>query len=201
MFLLCFLCISILLTWLCQCFRSGNWSLCCASRVTPPDWCGRPQVTPGARPSASMTSSTDEGRSPTAPPNTLRTCSAWRSTNTKTDRSVLHSETETITLVGSVYLKFRKRQTCARVSLGQGLFSSVICPGLVMTNLTYGILPSFFWTLIMPIMWLVGCTVIYEVLKCILVAWWSSVCCRITDPDFHQHFYTDAVQRSGSTGL
>uniref|UniRef100_A0A3B5LZW4 3-keto-steroid reductase/17-beta-hydroxysteroid dehydrogenase 7 n=1 Tax=Xiphophorus couchianus TaxID=32473 RepID=A0A3B5LZW4_9TELE len=34
----------------------------------------------------------------------------------------------------------------------QGLFSSVICPGLVMTNLTYGILPSFFWTLIMPIM-------------------------------------------------
>ncbi|XP_005814986.1 3-keto-steroid reductase [Xiphophorus maculatus] len=37
----------------------------------------------------------------------------------------------------------------------QGLFSSVICPGLVMTNLTYGILPSFFWTLIMPIMWLI----------------------------------------------
>ena len=38
----------------------------------------------------------------------------------------------------------------------QGLFSSVICPGLVMTNLTYGILPSFFWTLIMPFMWLVS---------------------------------------------
>ncbi|KAM8726903.1 3-keto-steroid reductase/17-beta-hydroxysteroid dehydrogenase 7-like [Acanthopagrus schlegelii] len=37
----------------------------------------------------------------------------------------------------------------------QGLFSSVICPGLVMTNLTYGILPSFFWTLIMPFMWLI----------------------------------------------
>ncbi|XP_077471798.1 3-keto-steroid reductase/17-beta-hydroxysteroid dehydrogenase 7 [Stigmatopora argus] len=37
----------------------------------------------------------------------------------------------------------------------QGLFSSVICPGLVMTNLTFGILPSFFWTLIMPIMWLI----------------------------------------------
>nr|XP_057922639.1 3-keto-steroid reductase isoform X1 [Doryrhamphus excisus] len=37
----------------------------------------------------------------------------------------------------------------------QGLFSSVICPGLVMTNLTYGILPSFLWTLIMPIMWLI----------------------------------------------
>ncbi|CAK6952197.1 -keto-steroid reductase/17-beta-hydroxysteroid dehydrogenase 7-like [Scomber scombrus] len=37
----------------------------------------------------------------------------------------------------------------------QGLFSSVVCPGLVMTNLTYGILPSFFWTLIMPIMFLI----------------------------------------------
>ncbi|XP_051944608.1 3-keto-steroid reductase/17-beta-hydroxysteroid dehydrogenase 7-like isoform X2 [Hippocampus zosterae] len=36
-----------------------------------------------------------------------------------------------------------------------GLFSSVICPGLVMTNLTYGILPSCFWTFIMPIMWLI----------------------------------------------
>ncbi|XP_028448660.1 3-keto-steroid reductase isoform X2 [Perca flavescens] len=41
------------------------------------------------------------------------------------------------------------------LQLLQGLFSSVICPGLVMTNLTYGILPSFFWTLIMPIMWLI----------------------------------------------
>ncbi|XP_053185631.1 3-keto-steroid reductase/17-beta-hydroxysteroid dehydrogenase 7-like [Scomber japonicus] len=37
----------------------------------------------------------------------------------------------------------------------QGLFSSVVCPGLVMTNLTYGILPSFFWTLLMPIMFLI----------------------------------------------
>ncbi|KAF7664693.1 hypothetical protein LDENG_00169070 [Lucifuga dentata] len=37
----------------------------------------------------------------------------------------------------------------------QGLFSSVICPGLVMTNLTYGILPSFFWTLIKPVMYLI----------------------------------------------
>lgn len=37
----------------------------------------------------------------------------------------------------------------------EGLYSSVVCPGLVMTNLTYGILPSFFWTLIMPIMFLI----------------------------------------------
>ncbi|OCT85442.1 hypothetical protein XELAEV_18023609mg [Xenopus laevis] len=35
------------------------------------------------------------------------------------------------------------------------LYFSVVCPDLVMTNLTYGILPSFFWTLIMPIMWLI----------------------------------------------
>lgn len=37
----------------------------------------------------------------------------------------------------------------------QGLYSSVICPGLVMTNLTYGILPSFIWNLMMPVMWLI----------------------------------------------
>ncbi|XP_072429701.1 3-keto-steroid reductase/17-beta-hydroxysteroid dehydrogenase 7-like isoform X1 [Chiloscyllium punctatum] len=37
----------------------------------------------------------------------------------------------------------------------KGLFSSVVCPGLVLTNLTYGIFPSFFWTLITPIMWLI----------------------------------------------
>ncbi|XP_061540120.1 3-keto-steroid reductase/17-beta-hydroxysteroid dehydrogenase 7-like [Phycodurus eques] len=40
----------------------------------------------------------------------------------------------------------------------QGLYSSVICPGFVMTNLTYGILPSFpafLWTLLMPLLWLI----------------------------------------------
>uniref|UniRef100_H3AV50 3-keto-steroid reductase/17-beta-hydroxysteroid dehydrogenase 7 n=1 Tax=Latimeria chalumnae TaxID=7897 RepID=H3AV50_LATCH len=37
----------------------------------------------------------------------------------------------------------------------QGLYSSVVCPGLVMTHLTYGILPPFFWTLILPIMLLI----------------------------------------------
>ncbi|XP_070764928.1 3-keto-steroid reductase/17-beta-hydroxysteroid dehydrogenase 7 isoform X3 [Enoplosus armatus] len=39
----------------------------------------------------------------------------------------------------------------------QGLYSSVICPGFVMTNLTFGILPSFpafLWTLCMPVFWL-----------------------------------------------
>ncbi|XP_034036259.1 3-keto-steroid reductase [Thalassophryne amazonica] len=40
----------------------------------------------------------------------------------------------------------------------QGLYSSVICPGFVMTNMTYRILPSFptfLWTLLMPIFWLI----------------------------------------------
>ncbi|KAM3876142.1 3-keto-steroid reductase/17-beta-hydroxysteroid dehydrogenase 7 [Diretmus argenteus] len=40
----------------------------------------------------------------------------------------------------------------------QGLYSSVVCPGFVMTNLTYGILPSFpafLWTLLMPVFWLI----------------------------------------------
>ncbi|XP_074762892.1 3-keto-steroid reductase/17-beta-hydroxysteroid dehydrogenase 7 isoform X3 [Athene noctua] len=37
----------------------------------------------------------------------------------------------------------------------QGLYSSVVCPGLVMSNMTYGILPVFLWKLLMPIMWLI----------------------------------------------
>uniref|UniRef100_A0A8C3CPQ6 3-keto-steroid reductase/17-beta-hydroxysteroid dehydrogenase 7 n=1 Tax=Cairina moschata TaxID=8855 RepID=A0A8C3CPQ6_CAIMO len=37
----------------------------------------------------------------------------------------------------------------------QGLYSSVVCPGLVMSNMTYRILPVFLWTLLMPIMWLI----------------------------------------------
>lgn len=50
---------------------------------------------------------------------------------------------------------YHNMAVCLLSSLPQGLFSSVICPGLVMTNLTYGILPSFLWSLIMPIMYLV----------------------------------------------
>ncbi|KAK7889215.1 hypothetical protein WMY93_024775 [Mugilogobius chulae] len=40
----------------------------------------------------------------------------------------------------------------------QGLFSSVTCPGFVMTNLTYRVfpsLPAFFWTLLLPFFWLI----------------------------------------------
>ncbi|XP_007935946.1 3-keto-steroid reductase/17-beta-hydroxysteroid dehydrogenase 7 [Orycteropus afer afer] len=36
----------------------------------------------------------------------------------------------------------------------QGLYSSVVCPGTVLTNLTYGILPPFVWTLLVPFIWL-----------------------------------------------
>uniref|UniRef100_A0A6I8NCC7 3-keto-steroid reductase/17-beta-hydroxysteroid dehydrogenase 7 n=1 Tax=Ornithorhynchus anatinus TaxID=9258 RepID=A0A6I8NCC7_ORNAN len=37
----------------------------------------------------------------------------------------------------------------------QGVYSSVTCPGTVLTKLTYGILPPFVWTLLAPILWLV----------------------------------------------
>lgn len=36
----------------------------------------------------------------------------------------------------------------------QGLFSSVACPGTMLTNMTYGIVPSFLWTLMLPLIWL-----------------------------------------------
>ncbi|XP_008047300.1 3-keto-steroid reductase isoform X1 [Carlito syrichta] len=36
----------------------------------------------------------------------------------------------------------------------QGLYSSVVCPGTVLTNMTYGILPPFLWTLLIPVIWL-----------------------------------------------
>ncbi|XP_043819643.1 3-keto-steroid reductase/17-beta-hydroxysteroid dehydrogenase 7 isoform X1 [Dromiciops gliroides] len=36
----------------------------------------------------------------------------------------------------------------------QGLYSSVVCPGTVLTNLTYGILPPFIWMLLTPVIFL-----------------------------------------------
>ncbi|XP_032082551.1 3-keto-steroid reductase [Thamnophis elegans] len=36
----------------------------------------------------------------------------------------------------------------------QGLFSSVMCPGVVMTNMTYEMLSPFFWKLLFPLLWL-----------------------------------------------
>ncbi|KAK3759422.1 hypothetical protein RRG08_009095 [Elysia crispata] len=33
----------------------------------------------------------------------------------------------------------------------QGIYSHSICPGLVQSNMTYGILPNWFWTLILPL--------------------------------------------------
>lgn len=41
-------------------------------------------------------------------------------------------------------------------SVPQGLYSNVACPGTMLTNLTYGILPAFVWTLLMPMIWLVS---------------------------------------------
>uniref|UniRef100_A0A8C5KBS3 3-keto-steroid reductase/17-beta-hydroxysteroid dehydrogenase 7 n=1 Tax=Jaculus jaculus TaxID=51337 RepID=A0A8C5KBS3_JACJA len=37
----------------------------------------------------------------------------------------------------------------------KGLYSSVVCPGTVLTNMTYGILPPFVWTLLLPVIWLI----------------------------------------------
>jgi 17beta-estradiol 17-dehydrogenase/3beta-hydroxysteroid 3-dehydrogenase len=36
----------------------------------------------------------------------------------------------------------------------KGIYSHTTCPGLVMTNMTYGILPSWCWFLLLPILWL-----------------------------------------------
>ncbi|XP_054443553.1 3-keto-steroid reductase/17-beta-hydroxysteroid dehydrogenase 7 [Pteronotus mesoamericanus] len=36
----------------------------------------------------------------------------------------------------------------------QGVFSSVVCPGTMVTNLTCEIIPHFLWTLLTPIIWL-----------------------------------------------
>ncbi|KAG8436507.1 hypothetical protein GDO86_007564, partial [Hymenochirus boettgeri] len=37
----------------------------------------------------------------------------------------------------------------------QRVYSTVVCPGLVVTNLTRSIMPPLFWKLVIPIMWLV----------------------------------------------
>ncbi|XP_003225494.2 3-keto-steroid reductase/17-beta-hydroxysteroid dehydrogenase 7 [Anolis carolinensis] len=36
----------------------------------------------------------------------------------------------------------------------RGLYSTVVCPGVVMTNMTYEILSPFLWKLLFPILWL-----------------------------------------------
>ncbi|CAG5121526.1 unnamed protein product [Candidula unifasciata] len=36
----------------------------------------------------------------------------------------------------------------------QNVYSHVMCPGLVMSNLTYEILPQWFWVLVLPFLWL-----------------------------------------------
>lgn len=36
----------------------------------------------------------------------------------------------------------------------KNVYSHTACPGLVMTNLTYGILPDWIWLLLLPILWL-----------------------------------------------
>ncbi|XP_036090611.1 3-keto-steroid reductase/17-beta-hydroxysteroid dehydrogenase 7 isoform X4 [Rousettus aegyptiacus] len=45
-------------------------------------------------------------------------------------------------------------QLGCREDRDKGLYSSVACPGTMLTSMTYGILPAFVWTLLMPIIWL-----------------------------------------------
>ncbi|NXJ21387.1 DHB7 reductase, partial [Dicrurus megarhynchus] len=60
----------------------------------------------------------------------------------------------------------------------QGLYSSVVCPGLVMSNMTYRILPVFLWKLLMPIMWLVSrCTAAFVKAPLGRFARRTSLCC------------------------
>uniref|UniRef100_H0X3V3 3-keto-steroid reductase/17-beta-hydroxysteroid dehydrogenase 7 n=1 Tax=Otolemur garnettii TaxID=30611 RepID=H0X3V3_OTOGA len=65
-----------------------------------------------------------------------------QSTNSSSPGSLAH----TCILLISIYLD--------RVIIHAGLYSSVVCPGTVLTNLTYGILPPFVWMLLIPIIWL-----------------------------------------------
>lgn len=94
--------------------------------------------------------------------------------------------------------------TCCYVFL-QGLYSSVICPGFVMTNLTYSILPTlpaFLWTLLLPIFWLVSptscCT--WGKLRNNSFFIQIHVSSMLTDKSVHQHIHIDTLQWSWSTG-
>ena len=60
-----------------------------------------------------------------------------------------------------------------------------------MTNLTYGILPSFLWFLIMPIMYLVsgGNMAACRISQGVVI----HTCVVVTDQILHQHIYTHAV--------
>lgn len=106
----------------------------------------------------------------------------------------------------------------------QGLYSSVICPGFVMTNLTYGILPSFpafLWTLLMPVFWLVSATLtnywhapafpVSLVFLCAAMGVrratnrnhchiWMLLCLIISGKNVHQYFHSDPLQRSWGPG-
>lgn len=60
-----------------------------------------------------------------------------------------------------------------------------------MTNLTYGILPSFLWSLIMPIMYLVSGAHVAVARRTSSAVVTHE--CASTDPSLHQHVHTNAV--------
>ncbi|KAF6292983.1 hydroxysteroid 17-beta dehydrogenase 7 [Rhinolophus ferrumequinum] len=69
----------------------------------------------------------------------------------------------------------------------RGLYSSVACPGTMLTNLTYGILPPFLWTLMMPIIWLLRffanafTLTPYNGAEALVRARWGHFCGRFAD--------------------
>lgn len=65
-----------------------------------------------------------------------------------------------------------------------------------MTSLTYGILPSFptfLWTLLMPLFWLVSAKIKQSNIKWTLKAWFNHLSLTITDKNFNQHFHIDTL--------
>lgn len=76
-----------------------------------------------------------------------------------------------------------------------------------MTSLTYGILPSFptfLWTLLMPLFWLVSAKTKQSNIKWNVLSnklgWYDYLSLTITDKNFNQHFHTDTLQWSWSLG-
>lgn len=76
-----------------------------------------------------------------------------------------------------------------------------------MTSLTYGILPSFptfLWTLLMPLFWLVSAKIKQSNIKWNVLsnnlAWFDHLSLTITDKIFNQHFHIDTLQWSWSLG-
>lgn len=123
--------------------------------------------------------------------------------NTHYNKQVGHTPLTCTPFCGLSYLRDR----FCFISGFQGLYSSVTCPGFVMTSLTYGILPffpPFLWTLLMPLFWLVSAKIKGFSIKWIIwsneLALFDHFSLTITDKNFNQHFHVDTLQWSWGLG-